>query len=354
MKSTGICWLGCLGLMLIAGCSGENPTPNATGSGETSAAAMAKEGDARNSNLEKSSPADVSEKKLTIGFSALTLTNPFFKIIADEMTAEGKKHGYEVVVVSADQDVNRQTSQVEDFIVKQVSAIVLNPCDSKAIGAAIKKANDAGIPVFTNDIKYDGTDGKVVCHIATDNYQGGKLAGEAMVKLLGESGGKVAVLHYPDVESCQLRVKGFTEVVDAHNAGSEAAKIEIATTLNGQGAREAGFAAAKDAIEAYPDLAALFAINDPSALGARAALEAAGKADQVRIIGFDGAIEGKQAILKGQIVCDPIQFPDQMGRTTIDMIIKYFDGDDVPPEVLIPSSLYYQADAEKDPALVPK
>jgi len=355
MKSTGICWLGCLGLMLIAGCGGEKHTPNATASGETSATATANELASKSAGSpEDSSPADGSEKKLNIGFSALTLTNPFFKIIADEMTAEGKKHGYEVVVVSADQDVNRQTSQVEDFIVKQVSAIVLNPCDSKAIGAAIKKANDSGIPVFTNDIKYDGADGKVVCHIATDNYQGGKLAGEATVKLLGETGGKVAVLHYPDVESCQLRVKGFTEVVDAHNAGSEAAKIEIATTLNGQGAREAGFAAAKDAIEAYPELAALFAINDPSALGARAALEAAGKADQVRIIGFDGAMEGKQAILKGQIVCDPIQFPDQMGRTTIEMIIKYFNGDDVPPEVLIPSSLYYQADAEKDPALLPK
>ncbi len=353
MKAIRALWLGCLGLIFIVGCGGESPT--GSGSDEKTTAPIAEDLTSENGNSSESAvPANGDEKKLTIGFSALTLTNPFFKIIADEMAVEGKKNGYDVVVVSADQDVNRQTSQVEDFIVKQVSAIVLNPCDSKAIGAAIKKANDAGIPVFTNDIKYDGTEGKVVCHVATDNYQGGKLAGEAMVKLLGETGGKVAVLHYPDVESCQLRVKGFTEVVDAHNAGQEAAKIEIATTLNGQGAREAGFAAAKDAIEAHPELAAIFAINDPSALGARAALEAAGKADQVRIIGFDGAIEGKQAILKGQIVCDPIQFPDQMGRTTIDMIVKYSNGDDVPGEVLIPSSLYYQADAEKDPALAPK
>ena len=353
MKSIGAWCLCCLGLIFISGCGGESPSPPHADS-EGIAAAPIANGTTSDSSKEGSEKGNVGEEKLTIGFSALTLTNPFFKIIADEMTVEGKKHGYEVVVVSADQDVNRQTSQVEDFIVKQVSAIVLNPCDSKAIGAAIKKANDAGIPVFTNDIKYDGTEGKVVCHVATDNYQGGKLAGEAMVKLLGETGGKVAVLHYPDVESCQLRVKGFTEVVDAHNAGKEAAKIEVSTTLNGQGAREAGFSAAKDAIEAHPDLAAIFAINDPSALGARAALEAAGKAEQVRIIGFDGAIEGKQAILKGQIVCDPIQFPDQMGRTTIEMILKYSNGDDVPAEVLIPSSLYYQADAEKDRALAPQ
>ncbi|MBC7966617.1 MAG: substrate-binding domain-containing protein [Fuerstia sp.] len=301
------------------------------------------------SSPEKS--AETKPKKGTIGFSTLTLTNPFFKIIADSMTEDAKKHGYEVVVVSGDQDVNRQTAQIEDFIVKGVSAIVLNPCDSKAIGTAIRKANDAGIPVFTNDIKYDGTEGRVECHIATDNYQGGRLAGEAMVRLIGESGGKVAVLHYPDVESCQLRVKGFTEVIDAHNAKEGTAKIEIATTLNGQGAREAGFAVAKDAIESHPDLAAIFAINDLSAIGAHSALEAAGKADQVRIIGFDGTLEGKQAILAGKIVCDPIQFPDKMGKTTIEMIVKYFDGEKPPAEILIESSLYYQEDAKKDPEL---
>jgi ribose transport system substrate-binding protein len=304
---------------------------------------------ATNSNTTTEKTPSQSTGKGTIGFSTLTLTNPFFKIIADSMTAEAAKHGYEVVVVSGDQDVNRQTAQIEDFIVKGVSAIVLNPCDSKAVGTAIRKANEAGIPVFTNDIKYDGTEGRVECHVATDNAQGGRLAGEAMIKLIGESGGKVAVLHYPDVESCQMRVKGFTEIIDAHNARNGAAKIEIATTLNGLGSREGGFATAKDAIEAHPDMVALFAINDLSAIGARSALEVAGKADQVRIIGFDGTLEGKQAILKGQIVCDPIQFPDKMGQTTIEMIVKYFDGEKTPAEVLIPSSLYYREDAEKDP-----
>jgi ribose transport system substrate-binding protein len=296
-------------------------------------------------------PAPTVSSKGTIGFSTLTLTNPFFKIIADTMTEDARKHGYEVVVVSGDQDVNRQTAQIEDFIVRGVSAIVLNPCDSKAIGTAIRKANAAGIPVFTNDIRFDGTEGRVECHIATDNYQGGRLAGEAMVKLTGASGGRIAVLHYPDVESCQLRVKGFTEVIDSHNAQEGSALIDIVTTLNGQGAREAGFAAAKDAIEAHPDLVALFAINDPSALGARAALEAAGKAEQVRIIGFDGTIEGKRAILAGQIVCDPIQFPVQMGQTTIEMIVKYFDGEKPQEVVLIPSRLYYLEDARNDPEL---
>lgn len=326
----------------LPGCDNPGP-PVPVSDASTESAAADTQAPAANS-----SPSATTRR---IGYSALTLTNPFFRIIADTMQQEAKKRGYEFSVVSGDQDVNRQTAQVEDFIVQGVAAIVLNPCDSKAIGTAIRKANDAGIPVFTNDIQYAGTDAKVECHVATDNLQGGRLAGQAIVKLLQETGGKVAVVDYPDVESCQLRVKGFREIIEQHNSMPGQPQIEIATVLNGQGAREAGHAAARDAIQAHPDLSALFAINDPSALGARVALEESGKADQVRIVGFDGAIEGRQAILDGKIVCDPVQFPDRMAQTTIEMISRWFAGDEVPPEILIPSELYYREDALKDPTL---
>jgi len=326
--------------LVAAGCNSGTAPNNNTGSGTPAPGP---------SGGVAAATAGGTKKK--IGFSTLTLTNPFFRIIADSMTAEATQLGYEVVLVDGEQDVNKQTAQVEDFITQGVSAIVLNPCDSKGIGTAIRKANEAGIPVFTNDIKYDGTDGTVVCHIATDNLQGGQLAAEAMLKMLAETGGKVAVIDYPDVESCQLRVKGFREVLDAHNAKPDTAKVEIVTVLNGRGAREAGNSAARDALQAHPDLSAIFAINDPSALGARAALEEAGRAETVKIIGFDGAPEGKQAILDGRIVCDPIQFPERMGSETVVMIDKYFRGDELAPQILIPSALYYQADAQKDPSL---
>ncbi len=324
----------CLALML-SGCQGNSDQPSGP------------DGNAAQTGSD-SAPAT---SKGTIGFSALTLTNPFFKVIADSMRAEAAKHGYDVLVVSGERDVKRQADQVHDFIVKGVSAIVLNPCDSKSIGPAIQEANEAGIPVFTNDIKYDGSVGNVVCHIATDNYQGGRLAGEAMVKLLGEAGGKVAILHFPQAESCQLRVKGFREVVDAHNSNTKESKINVVATLDGGGVRDEGFKAAKDVIESHPDLSALFAINDPSALGARAALEAAGKADQVTLIAFDGQLIGKRAIRDGKILCDPIQFPDRIGQVTIEQIVGHFAGDDVPPEILIPSRLYYESDARADPEL---
>ena len=104
-------------------------------------------------------------------------------------------------------------------------------------------------------------------------------------------------------------------------------------------------------MQAHADLAGIFAINDPSALGARAALEKAGKADQVKLVAFDGQPEGKRAIKEGKIYADPVQYPDRIGRETARAIVKYFEGEEVPAEVLIPTGLYRKADADKDPDL---
>ena len=286
----------------------------------------------------------------TIGVSLLTLDNPFFKVIGDNIAAEGKKNGYDVIVVSGDKDPAKQGNQIKDFIVKKVSAIVLSPCDSKAIVTVIQEANAAGIPVFTVDIPCNEPGVKIATQVATDNFSGGREAGAAMIEALGEAGGKVAVLHFKQAESCQLRVKGFREVIDAHNVSGKA-KIEIVTELESGGAKDVGCKAAEDALQAQPDLRGIFAINDPAALGARAALEKAGKTQQVVIVGFDGQPEGKQAIKDGKIYADPIQFPDRMGVQIVAAIIKHSKGETLPAQTLIPTSLYKKADAAKDPEL---
>ncbi|MSU21150.1 MAG: sugar ABC transporter substrate-binding protein [Pedosphaera sp.] len=301
------------------------------------------------SNPSSAAPAAAAKVKGTIGVSLLTLDNPFFKVIGDNITGEGKKHGYETIVVSGDKDVAKQGNQIKDFIVKKVSAIVLSPCDSKSIIPVIQEANAAGIPVFTVDIPCNEPGVKIVTQIATDNYGGGKEAAKAMIEALGEAGGKVAVLHFKQAESCILRVKGFREVIDAHNASGKA-KIEIVTELESGGAKDMGYKAAEDALQAHADLRGVFAINDPAALGARAALEKAGKT-QVLIIGFDGQPEGKQAIKDGKIYADPIQFPDKMGVQIVESILRHSKGETLPPQVLIPTSLYRKADAQKDPEL---
>jgi ribose transport system substrate-binding protein len=161
----------------------------------------------------------------------------------------------------------------------------------------------------------------------------------------------VVILDFAAAESCILRVKGFREVIDAHNAAGPAGQIEIVAALPGDGQKEKGDKAAQDALQAHPDLAGIFAINDPSALGAWAALDRAGKADQVKLIGFDGQKEGKEAIRDGRIYADPIQHPDQIGILTAQSILKYLDGEEVEKEQLIPTALYRQSDGQQDPEL---
>lgn len=324
--------LSCLAaLAFLVGCgkSSESPSTSSPATG-TSTAAPARKG--------------------TVGVSLLTLQNPFFKVIGDNITSEIARSGYDTIVLSGDMDAAKQANQVKDFIVRKVAAIVLSPCESRSIVPVIQEANAAGIPVLTVDIPCNEPGVKILTQVATDNYGGGKEAARAMIEALGSAGGKVAILHLKQAESCRLRVKGFREIIDEHNAKA-AGKIDMVLELDGGGAKDVGYKAAEDALQAHADLRGIFAINDPSALGARAALEKAGKTAQVVIIGFDGQPEGKQAIKEGKIYADPIQFPDRMGVEIARAIVKHSKGEDVPKEMLIPTKLYRQADGAKDPEL---
>lgn len=340
MRRNAFRWLALLlaSLVIVAGCGPANQPAGNAGS----SSATITDGDI---------PASAAGSKGTVGVSVLTLTNPFFRVIGDNIAAELKKAGYETVVVSGEFDVAAQRGQVKDFITAGHAAIVLCPCDSRAVGAAIREANEAGIPVFTADLGCLDPDAEVVSHIATDNYSGGKQAGEAMIEALGEAGGKVVILDFAQAESCNLRVQGFKEVIAAHNEASPSGKIEIVGELPGNGKTDEGYKAAEDALQSHPDLAGIFAINDPSALGAWAALDKAGKAGQVKLVGFDGQPDGKQAIKDGKIFADPIQHPDQIGKSTAQSILKYLAGEEVEKQQLIPTALYKQADGQADPEL---
>ena len=306
--------------------------------------------DAKTDGQVASPDGNESKTRGTIGVSLLTFENPFFKVIGNNIEAEAKKHGFDVIVLSAEENPEKQTSQIKDFITNDCVAIVLSPCESRSVGPVIGEANKAGIPVFTVDIPCNEKGVDITCQIATDNYGGGKKAGKAMLEVLGQTGGEVLILHYFQAESCRLRVKGFKEIIDAHNKTAEN-KIEVVAELEGGGKREIGNKATEDALQSNPNLAAIFAINDPSALGGYSALKKAGKEEQVTIIGFDGQPQGKLAIKEGKIYADPIQFPDVMGREVVRQIVAYSKGEIVPKEKLIEAKLYRQEDALKDESL---
>lgn len=282
-----------------------------------------------------------------IAVSLLTLNNPHFKQIGESIAAEGRQLGYEVRVLGGEFDVARQTDQVNAFIAEHVKAIVLSPCDSVAIGPAVRAANAAGIPVFTADIACLDPDVKVVTHVATDNYGGGKQAAHAMIEALGGKASRIAIIDHKRIESCTLRVKGFKKIIDRHNIDCSTGHIEIVAECPGGAAWNGGVLAAEMLLQQGVMLDGIFAVNDPSALGAYSVIKKSGQRDKIVLISFDGSPEGKAAVRQGELYATPIQYPDQIGVETMRAIVRHFKGEALPTELLIPTSLYRKIDADK-------
>lgn len=286
---------------------------------------------ARRSAEQGSAPA-----KGRIGVASMDLTNPFFKLIANVMADEAAKYGYQVVAVDGNLDPAKQNSQLADFAAQGFDAVFLNPVDSKSAGEGVKRAYAAGIPVFTFDVQVTDPDAErmIVSHIGSDNFQGGMLAGESMMKATGDRG-QVAIISYPEVTSCILRVDGFKEHLKRHHSN-----LKIVTELSGKGNRNDGYAVATDILQAHPDIVGIFAINDPSALGAYAAVHKAGKSQEITIVAFDASPAGKQAVFEKKLYDSPQQFPRKMAQGTVSAFIKYLEGEELQRQIFVPCSHY--------------
>ncbi len=289
---------------------------------------------------EDSQKSELAEKqiaKVTIGVSLLTRTHPFYQDLEAGLQSSADEAGFELLITAGEFDVARQKDQINDFIVQKVNAIVLSPCDSKSIGTAIQAANEAGIPVFTADIACLAEGVKVVTHVASDNIAGGRLAAQAVVEAINGIG-EIAIIDHPEVESVIQRVKGFEEEIAKHEG------ITIVAKLSGHGVKDQAFRTAEDVIQANPDIKAFFGINDDSALGALAAVEKAGKAGSVMIIGFDAVPEAREAIKAGKLYADVIQQPKLIGQKTIEAVKTYLSGGTTTSEILIQCDLFTKAD----------
>ena len=291
-------------------------------------------GDGRSTGPKAAAP---SHPSAVIGVSLLTRTHPFYQDLEAGLQAAAAEHNYQLLIQSGEFDVAKQKDQLENFLVRKVDAIVLCPCDSRSIGTTVQAANMAGIPVFTADIAVLADQAKVVCHTASDNVAGGRLAAQALAEAVGESG-EIAIIDHPEVESVIQRVAGFEEELARHPG------ITIAAKLPGRGTKDIAFRTAEDILQAHPGLDGFFGINDDTALGALAAVEKAGKLGQVAIVGFDAVPEARAAIDAGKIAADVVQQPQQIGRATIAAVAAYLSGGAVPPVQLIPCALYLGED----------
>ena len=270
----------------------------------------------------------------TIGVALLTRGHIFYKDLEEGLRDEAGRQHYELVVTSAEFDLGKQISQIEDFVARRVDAVIVCPVDSKGIGPGVRKANEANVPVFTADIA--AQEGTVVSHIASDNVAGGRLAGEYIVKALNGKG-RIAIINNPVATSVLDRVQGFREAIGKFPG------ITVVADVNGQAVRDKSLEVTADVLQANPRLDGIFGINDASALGALDAVEQF-KRTNIIIVGYDATPPAADAITRGtSLKADVIQYPKKIGTITIEMIRDFFAGKQVPPVVPVEVGI---ADAE--------
>jgi ribose transport system substrate-binding protein len=270
----------------------------------------------------------------TIGVALLTRGHIFYKDLEEGLRDEAARQHYELVITSAEFDLGKQISQIEDFVARRVDAVIVCPVDSKGIGPGIRKANDANIPVFTADIA--AQEGKVVSHIASDNVAGGRLAGEYLAKALNGKG-RIAIINNPVATSVLDRVQGFREAI------AKFPGITVAADVSGQAVRDKSLEATADVLQGNPRLDGIFGINDATALGALDAVQQF-KRTNIIIVGYDATPPAADAITRGTpLKADVIQYPRKIGTMTIEMIRDHFAGKQVPPVVPVEVGI---ADAE--------
>lgn len=264
----------------------------------------------------------------TIGLIVSTLNNPFFVDLRDGAQAKADEMGAELVVLDSQDDSATELSNMEDLITKGVDLILINPTDSEAVGNAVAAANEAGIPVITLD--RSANSGEVVCHIASDNVAGGKLAGEFIIEKLGGKGKVVELEGVPGASAAIDRGQGFNEAIK----GSD---IKVVAKQTANFNRAEGLSVMENILQAQPEINAVFAHNDEMALGALEAIKASGR--DILVVGFDATDDAVASVKAGEMGATVQQLPKEIGAAGVDAAMKVIGGKDVEKSIPVDLSL---------------
>jgi len=272
----------------------------------------------------------------TVAFVLKTLNHPFFVDMRRGAQEAADRLGVTLQVQAAEReiDVEKQMQIVENLIQTGIQALCITPSGSREIVSALVKAKNAKVPIIVVDTRVDpkaAADAGVRTEtfVGSDNYAGGTLAGQYLVKV---SGGKarVGILEgIPGHETGDSRMRGFRDFLKSSPG------ITIVASQPANWERDQGFNVFQNMLQAHPDIDSVFACSDLMALGAIEAIAAAGKTGKIKVIGFDALDDAKTAIAAGTMEASVAQFPSEMGRAAVESAVKVIRGESVPADIKV-------------------
>lgn len=241
--------------------------------------------------------------------------NPFFKSEAVGAEAKAKELGYEALVLVHDDDANKQNELFDTAIARGAKAIILDNAGADATIAPVEKAKKAGIPTFLIDREINKT-GVAIAQIVSNNYQGAKLGGEEFVKLMGEKGNYVELVGKESDTNAGIRSQGYHDVIDQYP------DLKMVARQSANWSQTEAYEKMESIIQANPDIKGVICGNDTMAMGAMAALKAAGKGDVI-VVGFDGSNDVRDSILAGDIKATVLQPAYRIAQMAVEQADKF-------------------------------
>ncbi|WP_180899492.1 D-ribose ABC transporter substrate-binding protein [Martelella soudanensis] len=241
--------------------------------------------------------------------------NPFFKAEAVGAEARAKDLGYETLVLVHDDDPNKQSEMFDTAIARGAAAIIVDNAGADATVAPVQRAKDAGIPSFLIDreIKESGI---AISQIVSNNYQGAQLGAEEFVELMSEEGPYVELLGREADTNAGIRSAGYHDIIDQYP------DLEMVAQQSANWSQTEAYEKMETILQANPDIKGVISGNDTMAMGAWAALEAAGRTDVI-VVGFDGSNDVRDSIMKGGIKATVLQPAFRQAQLAVEQADQY-------------------------------
>ncbi|HYG23754.1 MAG TPA: sugar ABC transporter substrate-binding protein [Verrucomicrobiae bacterium] len=286
---------------------------------------------------QKAEPPQSSQSEGRIfGISFQTMNNPFFVDLNEGLKQSIEANGDRLITLDAQANSLKQKNDLSDLIQQQPAAIFINPVNWEGIKGSLIEAKRKNVPVIIVDAPVSDPD-LVLCQVASDNVEAGRLACEALARL--KPNARIVILAQSVNKACIDRVEGFKAEMAKHPGMKILGSQEIKGTI------ETGRPVMRDFLGRFPDLDAAFPINDPSALGCISAIESVGKLGQVTVVTVDGSREGAAAILAGKLHSTSAQFPKEIGRVAAEKAYAHLAGKPVEKDVKIQVKLVTKENA---------
>lgn len=271
--------------------------------------------------------------------SFMTMHDAFFVDLNDGLKQAVEAHGDRLLFLDGEHSREKQEKDVLEALKQNPAAIFLVPAtDRGSIDNILAAAKAKGVPVIIVDSDVNPPESLVLCQVLTDNVGAGRMACAELARANPQA--KIGVLHFSLSKVCVDRVDGFKEELAKHPG------MKIIDIQEGHANKEGVRGVIHDFLAKHPEMDAIFAINDVSALEALTGIEAAGRAGQITVLGIAGSIEGAQAIKQGKMLSSCAQMPHEIGRVAVEKAYDALAGRKVEPIVRVPVKLVTKANAE--------